>query len=347
MSFLDIKDPKKRDAIVAEYLATKNRIQHRNMNEKAQDLAHSEELKEIFHPVTQSTEKSADVISKELAPLKEEMRTLNANLQAAVDKDDVIGPKKKKEKKNQHRRKGVGSSRRSQWTRDTGMNALNFYLNHFNKLKLDKYFGIQITTEPGGELMMGNRAVGVDNDSNIHIDDKVYNGTSGLWALIMLASPSRAMYTDEDVHMYRDLAKRTNVAHNPRGTERHLSRPKSTYKWKTFFAARTADSNPSSDAATTDDRDDDDGDSDADDERGGVERIHRDSLSSDHAGSGVVFLPGDIKGLKTKLKLLLAEFRAGNTTATRNEIIPILDELLRRRQISRIEYNDINRHISV
>ena len=57
-------------------------------------------------------------------------------------------------------------------------------------------------------------------------------------------------------------------------------------------------------------------------------------------GEGI-FLPGDIKGLKTKLNLLLAEFRAGNTS-TRNEIVFILDELLRRKQMSGKEYTEIN-----
>ena len=56
----------------------------------------------------------------------------------------------------------------------------------------------------------------------------------------------------------------------------------------------------------------------------------------------IQFLPGDIKGLTTKLNLLLAEFAAGNTSSTRNEIVYILDELLRRKEISHEEYRDIN-----
>ena len=61
----------------------------------------------------------------------------------------------------------------------------------------------------------------------------------------------------------------------------------------------------------------------------------------DEAKGDGIFLPGDIKGLKTKLNLLLAEFRAGNTT-TRNEIVFILDELRRRKQMSKKEYKEIN-----
>ena len=65
------------------------------------------------------------------------------------------------------------------------------------------------------------------------------------------------------------------------------------------------------------------------------------------SGSGVtVFLPGDIRGLETKLSLLLAEFHAGNTTATRNEIVPILDELLRRKEMSTEEYKTINNSLN-
>ena len=60
-------------------------------------------------------------------------------------------------------------------------------------------------------------------------------------------------------------------------------------------------------------------------------------------GNGVtVFLPGHTKGITSKLNLLLAEFRAGNTSSTRNEIVSILDELSRRKRISRKEYTEIN-----
>ena len=56
----------------------------------------------------------------------------------------------------------------------------------------------------------------------------------------------------------------------------------------------------------------------------------------------VQFFPGDIKGLQTKLTYLLAEYRAGNTFATRNQIVAIADELLRRRQLSQEQYNNMN-----
>ena len=66
------------------------------------------------------------------------------------------------------------------------------------------------------------------------------------------------------------------------------------------------------------------------------------NFSESHGGDGIRFLPADIKGLHTKLAYLLGEFQAGNTSATRNEIVSISDELLRRKNISQSEYRRIN-----
>ena len=64
-----------------------------------------------------------------------------------------------------------------------------------------------------------------------------------------------------------------------------------------------------------------------------------------HIGNGIQFLPGDINGLQIKLDYLLAEYHAGNTSATHNQIVAIADELLQRKQISQTKYNNINNFI--
>ena len=66
-----------------------------------------------------------------------------------------------------------------------------------------------------------------------------------------------------------------------------------------------------------------------------------------YADSRIQFLPGDINSLRTKLDYLLAEYRAGNTSATRNQIVAIADELLQRKQLSRAKYNTINHFIRI
>ena len=57
-------------------------------------------------------------------------------------------------------------------------------------------------------------------------------------------------------------------------------------------------------------------------------------------GEGISFLPSDIDTLHEKLKLLLAEFNAGNR-ATRNQIVAIVDNLIKRKQMTKSEGKEI------
>ena len=81
MSFLDIKDPKKRDAIVSDCLATVKRLQQKNLNEKAQDLVRRDDIERPLGPVVRSTGKSTEAITKELIPIKDEIKALNKRLE--------------------------------------------------------------------------------------------------------------------------------------------------------------------------------------------------------------------------------------------------------------------------
>ena len=72
----------------------------------------------------------------------------------------------------------------------------------------------------------------------------------------------------------------------------------------------------------------------------------RGSFYKDYKGDGVVYLPGDINGLTKKLQLLAEEFFAGNTTV-RNELVHVLDALLRLKQLARKEYTNITARLAV
>ena len=57
-------------------------------------------------------------------------------------------------------------------------------------------------------------------------------------------------------------------------------------------------------------------------------------------GEGII-LPGDINSLQKRFQLLIAEREAGNVDATTPEIVAILDEFLRRKRLTRPEYNAV------
>ena len=85
MSFLDIRDPKKRDAIVAEYLATVNRLQNRE-ERRAQDIPRIGQINLVLEPVVKSTRK----ITKELIPIREEIKVLNNHLAAKTNHEKQV-----------------------------------------------------------------------------------------------------------------------------------------------------------------------------------------------------------------------------------------------------------------
>ena len=54
MSFLKIRDPKKRDLIVNEFLKTKKNIQDNFLSERLGDISEQRELSKLFKPITES-----------------------------------------------------------------------------------------------------------------------------------------------------------------------------------------------------------------------------------------------------------------------------------------------------
>ena len=87
MSFINIKDPEKPDAIIAEYLATVKILQDRGITEGAQDLTRTDEINRVLEPVVRST-----AITKELVPIREGIQVLN---------DRIAQPNLKKEEGEQ------------------------------------------------------------------------------------------------------------------------------------------------------------------------------------------------------------------------------------------------------
>ena len=196
--------------------------------------------------------------------------------------------------------------------------ALEYYFEHFPKSKIDQYFGVY---KENGIYMMGNKEITVDNNNNIWLDNGTdsYKGTFGLWKLIMLKAPDG--YFDEDLDNYKRLIERTNALDMPNA--RPNERPRTTTKWKFFKKIGLVPGT----------EDDDEIENESDNEK-------------EEQGSGITFLPGDINGLIEQLHLLLAEHRAGNKSSTKNQIVAILDQLLRLNYLNQEEYNAACRTIS-
>ena len=184
-----------------------------------------------------------------------------------------------------------------------GMNALDFYFKQY-KGRLDKYFGIK---EDKGNYYLGDREIQVI-DNNIHVDNREFKGTTGLWALIMENTPNMGNIPDEDLKNYANLMEITNAMDVGLNESPRYAKTTDKYNLLKHLLGREEEE---------------------EEEKG---------------GGGISFLPSDVNSLNKRLNILLAEFQAGNG-ATRNEIVAIVDNLVKRNKMKITVANNINNYI--
>ena len=166
----------------------------------------------------------------------------------------------------------------------------------------DKYYSIY---REDGQYLLGNTPVQIDGDDGIKIGARYYNFSKGLWDLIMLNNPKG--YSDADKEAYKEIVESTRLLENPRpgpGSKR-------TIKYK-FLVSLTEPKELEE----------------------GMDLFQK----KEEEGSGII-LPGNINSLCERLRLVCAERAAGNVDATTPEVVAILDELERRKKITKQEYN--------
>ena len=203
--------------------------------------------------------------------------------------------------------------------------ALYYYFNQYDESKLDKYYGVY---EEDDVYMMGEKEITVDGYNNIHIDNTVLKGTPGLWRLIMMKKPE--IYNEDEKRDYKELVNRTNVINFPHATK-SSDRPTSTSKFaflENLLKGPEEKENLEEDEKNLEEE---------------SEEEEKGNEADKKVGTGIYFLPGDINGLIRQLHLLLAEYQAGNKSATKTQIVAILDELLKQKYLNQDEYNGVCR----
>ena len=212
MSFWNIKDHEKRDAMIKDYIATVKHIQQRSEDEKLGSLTRQAELEEQWRPVVKSQDAVTEKITKELEPIKEEIVNLRESL---LEGNQQPGPSRKRIRGNV----GLGAQAERFMTRNTIQDP-----------SLDRTFGIRITLNHGP--VIGNTPITLDGD-DIIIRNDVYDGTPGLWSLITDTQQDQLLtYTKEDLLRYIDILRQTSVLHKNSDPRNGTPRASSSWKWK-------------------------------------------------------------------------------------------------------------------
>ena len=167
MSFLSIKDPDERDEQIAKYLALKQRLKERDLEERVDYMDRRRELQENFEPVVSSNQKMTEDITSEL---KEIRQNIAFKLEKRI-KNEVHGP--------------------------LAEECLQKYMDPGKGT--DTTCGIRYES---GIPMIGNKEIKIDGN-DIIVDGSRYHRTSGLRSLFTDKDPDG--YDESDCHWYTDL----------------------------------------------------------------------------------------------------------------------------------------------
>ena len=317
MSFIKVKDPRKREELIRDFIETRKRIKDNFIAKKVGEAEYQTGLTKLFKPVTETqkatAKETAEKITQELLPIKESLEKLPAITFPAFPAIEMT----EEEKTN------------------LGPIATNALKKFLRRDDADKIYGLR---DKNGKFYIGNKLAVIDNNDLI-VGKYEYKGTPGLWELITSKNPDKSKYGEEDLEIYAKLLIRSNALrqnYDP-DNKRPLSSPGNKWKnllsniWKNkhlfkeeeeyeeeYEEAATIPFTPTSKAGQS---------------------LKGTGLSK--AGQGLKILPSDPNALIDRFDLLFSSQKAGHT-GVRNEIVSILDELKRQGVLKTNEYKKLN-----
>ena len=326
MSFIKIKDPRKREELIKDLIETRKRIKDNFISRKVGESEYQTGLTKLFKPVTdtqktttkeitEAQKATAEKFTSELLPIKEGIEELPTKLFRKIfpsiefKASDII---------------------------NFGPLAVEALLQAFTKKNIDLTYGIHVEN---GEFKIGDKPITiVDNDIEVRDNKtrnilKTFEGTPGFWELITLRDiKDLENYEEDDLNKYRQLVILTNTAYRNNNPTQNYPKASRSNKWKKFIS-------PIWEAIKQqkEDEEDDNGFSLFDDPKPGTSGT---DPQPEIPGSGL-FLPSDPNALIDRFDLLFSSKKAGHT-GVKNEIVAILDELKRQGVINVNEYKKLN-----
>ena len=326
MSFIKIKDPRKREELIKDFIETRKRIKDNFISRKVGEAEYQTGLTKLFKPVTETQKATAkeiteaqkataERIEKGLLPIKEAIEGLTIETGEPIPAIEYTEEEKTE----------LGDLAADGLTRTHGRRATQSDLIPVNPKKGLYRIGITPITIKNNDLYI----------SNI---EKTIKGTPGLWELLTSHGiPDKAKYEEEDLNNYINIMAFTNAAR--RGFKKNAPFIGGNKKMNDFIKPYVSKIKEDED----EDKEETDEDENETDEDNNTYSLFDDPQPgpSSAKGYGLKFLSSDPNALIDRFDLLFSSKKAGHT-GVRNEIISILDELKRQKVINVNEYKKLN-----
>ena len=306
MSFIKVKDPRKREELIRDFIETRKRIKDNFIAKKVGEAEYQTGLTKLFKPVTETqkatAKETAEKFTQELLPIKEGIEELPTKLFRKVFPSIEL---------------------KASDIMNLGPLAVNALLQAFTKKNIDLAFGLYAQE---GKFKIGNKEVNIE-DNDINVDDIIFEGTPGFWELITSKNPEN--YTGEDLDKYRQLLLLTNAVYRDNNPDNNNPKSSKSPKWKNIIKPIWEQIKKQKE----------------EEEEEYEEEEYEEPATISFTptkGTGLPkILPSDPNALIDRFDLLFSSKKAGHT-GVRNEIVSILDELKRQGVLKTNEYKKLN-----
>ena len=322
MSFIKIKDPRKREELIRDLIETRKRIKDNFIARKVGEIEYQTGLTKLFKPVTETQKATAKEITEaqkataekitgELLPIKEsigELATKEDIQRLPMKVFNQIFP---------------SLEFKSSEIMELGALAVSSLIEAFTKEGVDKTFGLYAENK---KFKIGDKPLTINNN-DIIIEGKTYTGSPGLWELITSKDPKN--FTEEDYRKYMNLLVQTNTIYQDNNSNNTKPKSSGGSKWNNLISPIWEEIKPKKEKKKKKKRQQDPqpGPSGTDPQ-------------TETPGGGLI-LPSNPNALIDRFDLLFSSKKAGHT-GVRNEIVSILDELKRQGVININEYKKLN-----
>ena len=328
MSFIKVKDPRKREELIRDFIETRKRIKDNFVAKKVGESEYQTGLTKLFKPVTETQKTTAKEITEAQKATTEKLTSAILPIKEGLEKITVIPPIE-----------GV-------ITEKPAIETIKKEIQEYGPIaaeNLKKY----ITPGVGGDLVngvyikdgkikIGSKDIEIKGN-DIVIDGAEYKGTPGLWNLITSKNiPNITEYDAGDLYCYIFLMANTNTAHIKYDSTRPFK--SGNYKMENLIKPFVKELTNKGNEALLDKI----AKHYKEETNYGEYKEFDEEPDEDEAkGSGLKILPSDPNALIDCFDLLFSSKKAGHT-GVRNEIVSILDELKRQGVLKTNEYKKLN-----
>ena len=307
MSFIKVKDPRKREELIKDFIETRKRIKDNFIAKKVGEAEYQTGLTKLFKPVTETQKATAKEITEAQKATAEKFTQELLPIKAGIEKLPVPTFPALGMTEEQIKEKNLGP---------IVLGALE-YLKPEKKTTFGMYF-------KDGDFRIGDKKVDIKGD-DIKIEDKEYTGTPGLWELIMKDNP--LIFTEDDYLKYGRILKQTNNIYQNNNPNQNRAKSSRGDKWKNLIKPIWEQIKKRK----------------KEEEEEEEEEYEVPALIplTPTKGTGLKILPSDPNALIDRFDLLFSSKKAGHT-GVRNEIVSILDELKRQGVLKTNEYKKLN-----